>query len=1056
MKKNILVESTKSKFQVLAQKPANVLKRIKGVLSDFGSNRNGRIYPRELWENVINSDYVKEMINSHGLVGELDHPEERLEISLQEVSHVINDMWIEGDQVMGIIDILPTPNGKIVNELLDYGTDIGISSRGAGSVGEGNIVDPDYQFITFDFVARPSCEAARLNTILEGVKVDLANNSEAKVNSILESYREGLKNKPVKYNVYYNNEVGPNYVNLELYDTYDNLEDAKAEAQSLANNASKEIRANKMMDNGNTYIKRVVDDGEEDKVYLTFKPMKEATEPGKEKFISYCKGKVKDLGTEYTQYFDRKGNIKVVLLQEIRDYGNCKVLDPDDCMEILDIDTDALVFISGKGELIATPMITTDLLASRLEFDSIDKKFYNNILKYWEDMGMEYNMKESKEMTESKSDDIPDNIYGELFRAFEHSDNKIEQKIFNLLNREAIGSIVVDKPCWWYDAGKGAPGYAHKYLEKYIKDRWGLDYLYTRFPISETKSDSGVKVVNETYKLDLSYKLNEAMSDQEVYKIVLNWYKDQIEAGKMTLNQCYELLSDKAKVSLNKLVDQSKIRESVMDKEIKKLLSEAYNVVYDTNKDVYPDTEDEEKLKEIYDNLQMGITYGEDMTQETHSWVKYPYFDAVLYLIANSPNTAKEFIGWRHYGSSAIENTLEDLKWVLDKIFKMTPTEFINKYIPSNESKIDYNMNESYYDTIKYRINNDDDLIVIRKNGEVIDKGEVDYIKDNWNRFEDFTFDESRMCYVLKDGDDEYTVEKIIVEAAGEVIYYSVQDADNRGFYVKTTKDFGDVSNKETLFKLLDALYNKGFIDLDEKEDYEFGFLSRARSDEAEFFSSHGIDLYDLDGKAIKEAYGEAPNDKKYHPILNKDLEISSPLELNTGVLPVLDVGTYGREDYIFDWERWDEEGKEEPEPDWDELDQNIVRYGTPVVEEYIKSVLPSAKVEGQKVYHPQYYNFATDELEFKVSFDVGEYNELEQKAVADPEFKDYLKNNYKSYDGFISYLADNMDEFYQQDGWKRFVQVIMFYLRDREEDFRDSTDRFWEDIIGNGYYYKD
>ena len=145
MKKNILVESTKSKFQVLAQKPANVLKRIKGVLSDFGSNRNGRIYTRELWENVINSDYVKEMINSHGLVGELDHPEERLEISLQEVSHVINDMWIEGDQVMGIIDILPTPNGKIVNELLDYGTDIGISSRGAGSVGEGNIVDPDYQ-----------------------------------------------------------------------------------------------------------------------------------------------------------------------------------------------------------------------------------------------------------------------------------------------------------------------------------------------------------------------------------------------------------------------------------------------------------------------------------------------------------------------------------------------------------------------------------------------------------------------------------------------------------------------------------------------------------------------------------------------------------------------------------------------------------------------------------------------------------------------------------------------------------------------------------------------
>ena len=94
MAKKVLMESTKSKFKVLDKKPANVLKRIQGVLSDFKSNRNGRIYPRELWENVLNSDYVKEMIESHGLVGELDHPEERLEISLQNVSHVINDMWI--------------------------------------------------------------------------------------------------------------------------------------------------------------------------------------------------------------------------------------------------------------------------------------------------------------------------------------------------------------------------------------------------------------------------------------------------------------------------------------------------------------------------------------------------------------------------------------------------------------------------------------------------------------------------------------------------------------------------------------------------------------------------------------------------------------------------------------------------------------------------------------------------------------------------------------------------------------------------------------------------
>lgn len=181
------------------------------------------------------------------------------------------------------------------------------------------------------------------------------------------------------------------------------------------------------------------------------------------------------------------------------------------------------------------------------------------------------------------------------------------------------------------------------------------------------------------------------------------------------------------------------------------------------------------------------------------------------------------------------------------------------------------------------------------------------------------------------------------------------------------------------------------------------------------------------------------------------DLDVESPLELNTGVLPVLDVGTYGREDYIFRWD--DEEVPEDAEADWEELDRNIIAYGTPVVEEYIKQVLPSAKVEGTKVYHPQYYNYSTDELEFSVSFDVNEYNKLEDKAVKDPAFGDYLKENYKSYSGFFSYLADNLDEFYQQDGWKRFVQVVMFYLRN--EDFESTTDRFWEDIICNGLYVK-
>ena len=194
MNKNILTEQINSNFKILKDKPANVLKRIKGVVSDNKSNRNGRIYPIELWKNVVNSDYVKEMIDNHSLFGEADHPETRLEISLQNVSHAINDLWIDGDKVMAIIDILPTPMGKIISELLDYGTNLGISSRGAGTVLSDNTVDPDdYQFVTFDFVARPSCEAARLNTILESAAIEAKNTKDDEINNLLESYKSGLK-----------------------------------------------------------------------------------------------------------------------------------------------------------------------------------------------------------------------------------------------------------------------------------------------------------------------------------------------------------------------------------------------------------------------------------------------------------------------------------------------------------------------------------------------------------------------------------------------------------------------------------------------------------------------------------------------------------------------------------------------------------------------------------------------------------------------------------------------------------------------------------------------
>ena len=195
--KQVLNEShISSQFKVLKDKPANVLKRIQMKLSDWKPNRNGRVYPRELWENVVNSEYVEEAINTHTLYGESSHPEERLEVDLANVSHAINDMWIEDDGVYGTVDILPTPQGQIINSLIEYGSEIGISSRGSGSV-IGDEVDPDdYTFITFDIVMRPSVQAARLDLRMvesENINVNEVKNILNEYSSSVEKDREKVE-----------------------------------------------------------------------------------------------------------------------------------------------------------------------------------------------------------------------------------------------------------------------------------------------------------------------------------------------------------------------------------------------------------------------------------------------------------------------------------------------------------------------------------------------------------------------------------------------------------------------------------------------------------------------------------------------------------------------------------------------------------------------------------------------------------------------------------------------------------------------------------------------
>ena len=137
-------------------------------------NRNGRMYPMETLMKEVNR-YNKEYIEPNRAYGELGHPQGPT-INLERVSHMIKDLYQDGNNVMGKAKIMTeTPMGKIVKNLMDEGAKLGVSSRGMGTLKPGkdgtNMVQSDFQLATAaDIVADPSAPNAFVEGVMEGVE----------------------------------------------------------------------------------------------------------------------------------------------------------------------------------------------------------------------------------------------------------------------------------------------------------------------------------------------------------------------------------------------------------------------------------------------------------------------------------------------------------------------------------------------------------------------------------------------------------------------------------------------------------------------------------------------------------------------------------------------------------------------------------------------------------------------------------------------------------------------------------------------------------------------
>lgn len=131
-------------------------------------NKNGRVYPHELLEKEA-SRYNNEKIKTRSSYGELSHPDKPI-IDPDRVSHLITELYPDGTNFIGKARLLDTPKGLIIQNLLDGGGAVGVSTRGVGSLKPGNgaqLVQPDFKLICVDAVLDPSAPSAWVQGIME-------------------------------------------------------------------------------------------------------------------------------------------------------------------------------------------------------------------------------------------------------------------------------------------------------------------------------------------------------------------------------------------------------------------------------------------------------------------------------------------------------------------------------------------------------------------------------------------------------------------------------------------------------------------------------------------------------------------------------------------------------------------------------------------------------------------------------------------------------------------------------------------------------------------------
>ena len=187
----LLVDVTPFKPIIKESKSRPGVFEVEGVMQRAGAqNQNGRVYEKKILMREVKK-YMDEFVKNGNAFGELDHPESPV-VSLKNASHIVKDLYWNGNDLMGKVELLNTPAGNIVKEIIKAGHTIGISSRGTGSVQQTNEgyleVQPDFELVCWDFVSNPTTHGSFMNpvTLNESKQIiDKYNKVHSIINDIL-------------------------------------------------------------------------------------------------------------------------------------------------------------------------------------------------------------------------------------------------------------------------------------------------------------------------------------------------------------------------------------------------------------------------------------------------------------------------------------------------------------------------------------------------------------------------------------------------------------------------------------------------------------------------------------------------------------------------------------------------------------------------------------------------------------------------------------------------------------------------------------------------------